>query len=142
LQDNAVHATHPLSAGSVLGVYRSMTMLPSEELHFRHHSPDSYPKSTAHWRQAIDAYAAELAPPPQQTWGKKLLREVFDKALQVCPWGLPLGRNAAPLRQHLPWLCKCCLSLLRMASGALRSSPKNVAQQFCSHSRFAKMLLS
>ncbi|DBB03593.1 TPA: hypothetical protein ACH3X3_010928 [Trebouxia sp. C0006] len=32
--------------------------------------------------RAIDAYAAELAPPPQKTWGKKLLREVFDMALQ------------------------------------------------------------
>ena len=85
LQDNAVHVTRPLAAGSVLGVYRSMTMLPSEELHFRHNPPESYPKSTAHWRQAIDAYAAELAPPPQRTWGKKLLREVFDKTLQVYP---------------------------------------------------------
>jgi len=80
-----VHATHPLSAGSVLGVYRSMTMLPSEELHLRHHPPESYPKSTAHWRQAIDAYAAELAPPQQRTWGKVLLREVFEKTLQVHP---------------------------------------------------------
>jgi len=85
LQDNAVHATRPLAAGSVVGVYRSMTMLPSEELHLRHNPPESYPKSTAHWRQAIDAYAAELAPPPQRTWGKVLLREVFDKALQVLP---------------------------------------------------------
>ncbi len=80
-----MHATHPLSAGSVLGVYRSMTMLPSEELHLRHHPPESYPKSTAHWRQAIDAYAAELAPPQQRTWGKVLLREVFEKTLQVHP---------------------------------------------------------
>ncbi len=85
LQDNSVHATHPLAACSVLGVFCSMTMLPSEELHLRHHPPKSYPKSTAHWRQAIDAYAAELAPPPQRTWGKKLLLGVFDKALQVRP---------------------------------------------------------
>ena len=80
-----MHATRPLAAGSVLGVYRSMTMLPSEELHFRHNPPESYPKSTAHWRQAVDAYAAELGPPPQRTWGKKLLQEVFDKTLQVYP---------------------------------------------------------
>ena len=80
-----MHATHPLPAGRVLGVYVSMTMLPSEELHLRHHPPESYPKNTAHWRQAIDAYAAELAPPPQKAWGKKLLRDVFDTALQVRP---------------------------------------------------------
>ena len=81
-----MHTTQPLTAGTVLGVYRSMTMLPSEELHLRHNPPDSYPRSTPHWRQAIDAYAAELAPPPQRTWGKGLLREVYDKALQV--WAL------------------------------------------------------
>ena len=67
----------------MLGFYRSLAMLPAEELKVRHNPPDSYPLTTAHWRQSIDAYAAELAPAPQRTWGKKLLRDIFDKALQV-----------------------------------------------------------
>ncbi len=58
-------------------------MLPEEELHLRHNPPEGYPLSAAHWRQAIDAYAAELAPPIPRTWGKRMLRDIFDTALQV-----------------------------------------------------------
>ncbi|DBA80724.1 TPA: hypothetical protein ACH3X1_007955 [Trebouxia sp. C0004] len=71
-QDNAVHATRPLAAGSVLGVYRRRIMLPLEELHLRHNPRESYPKSTAHWHQVIGAYAAELAPPTQRTTHRRL----------------------------------------------------------------------
>ena len=87
LQDLAFHAARPFPAGRALGVYRSMTMLPAEELVMRHNPPDAYPLSTAHWRQAVDAYAAELAPPAMRTWGKRLVKDVFDDALQVmhCP---------------------------------------------------------
>ena len=60
-----------------------MTMLPAEELVMRHNPPEAYPLSTAHWRQAVDAYAAELAPPAIRTWGKRLIKDVFDDALQV-----------------------------------------------------------
>lgn len=60
LQDLAVHASRPYPANSVLGVYRSLTMLPAEELALRHNPPPDYPFSTANWRQAIDAYAAGM----------------------------------------------------------------------------------
>ena len=60
LQDMAVHASRPYSANSVLGVYRSLTMLPEEELALRHNPPADYPFSTVNWRQAIDAYAAGM----------------------------------------------------------------------------------
>ena len=53
-----MHASRLYPANSVLGVYRSLTMLPAEELVLRHNPPADYPHSTVNWRQAIDAYAA------------------------------------------------------------------------------------
>lgn len=60
VQDVTVHASRPFSANSVIGVYRSLTMLPSEELVLRHNPPAQYSHSTVNWRQALDAYAAGM----------------------------------------------------------------------------------
>ena len=82
-KDLAVHATQPFPANSVLGVYRCIAITGSEELDLKYNSPEEYTGCNAQWRQALDMYAAEIAPPAPRTWGKRLLQEVFDEALQV-----------------------------------------------------------
>ena len=82
-KDLAVHATQPLPANAVLGVYRCIAITESEEFDLKHSTPEQYTDYNPQWRQALDMYAAEIAPPVSRTWGKRLLHEVFDKALQV-----------------------------------------------------------
>ena len=81
--DMAVYATHSFPANSVLGVYRCIAITDSEESDMKHNTPEGYPDCNAQWRQALDMYAAEIAPPVPRTWGKRLLAQVFDEALQV-----------------------------------------------------------
>ena len=83
-QDTAVHATKPFKAHAVLGVYRCITITASEEPDLKYNVPEAYPHCSAQWRQCVDMYAAEIAPPSQMTWGKLLVQTVFDEALQVC----------------------------------------------------------
>ena len=82
-KDLAVHATQPFPANAVLGVYRCIAITTSEEFDLKYNSPEEYTDCNAQWRQALDMYAAEIAPPVLRTWGKRLLQEVFDEALQV-----------------------------------------------------------
>lgn len=82
-KDMAVYATRSFPADSVLGVYRCIAITDNEESDMKHNTPDGFPDSNAQWRLALDMYAAEIAPPVPRTWGKRLLAEVFDEALQV-----------------------------------------------------------
>lgn len=81
-KDLAVHATQPFPANSVLGVYRCIAITSTEEFDLKYNTQE-YTECHAQWRQALDMYAAEIAPPVPRTWGKRLLQEVFDEALQV-----------------------------------------------------------
>lgn len=83
-QDMAVHATKPFGPQAVLGVYRCITITAGEEPDLKYNVPEAYPHCSAQWRQSVDMYAAEIAPPSQMTWGKRLVQTVFDEALQVC----------------------------------------------------------
>ena len=82
-KDMAVYATQSLPANSVLGVYRCIAITDSEESDMKHNTPEAFPGCNAQWRQALDMYAAEIAPPVPRTWGKRLLAQVFDEALEV-----------------------------------------------------------
>jgi len=82
-KDMAVCATRNFPAETVLGVYRCIAITESEESDMKHNTPEGYPDCNAQWRQALDMYAAEIAPPTPRTWGKRLLHEIFDTALQV-----------------------------------------------------------
>ena len=82
-KDLAVHATRPFPAHSVLGVYRCIAITNSEEFELKYNTPEEFIDCNAQWRQALDMYAAEIAPPVPRTWGKRLLQEVFAEALQV-----------------------------------------------------------
>lgn len=82
-KDMAVYATRNFPADAVLGVYRCIAITDSEESDMKHNTPEGYPDCNAQWRQALDMYAAEIAPPAIRSWGKRLLHEVFDTALQV-----------------------------------------------------------
>lgn len=82
-KDRAVYATKAFPADTVLGVYRCIAITDSEESDMKHTTPEEYCGCNAQWRQGLDMYAAEISAPSPCTWGKRLLQEVFDAALQV-----------------------------------------------------------
>lgn len=70
-------------SGCPCNVYRCVAITNSEEFELKYNIPEEYTDCNAQWKQALDSYAAEIAPPVPRTWGKRLLQEVFGKPLQV-----------------------------------------------------------
>ena len=106
-KDLAVHATQPFPADSVLGVYRCIAFTKSEKSSMKHSTPEGYTGCNAKWRQALDMYAAEIAPPVSRTCCKHLLQEVFDGALQVSHAAYWISHDA------LLNLCHCIVPISR-----------------------------
>ena len=82
--DVTVHAKEKMLAGTVLGLYRNITVTKAEERIIQDHPPEQFPGTASEWCQKLDAYAADIAQPkPSYKRSKKAFQGIYEDSLKV-----------------------------------------------------------
>jgi len=98
-KDMTVHTTSAIAKGTVLGLYRNMTVTKAEERVIHNKPPAEFLGSKNEWRQKSDAYIADIEQPTEARH-LNAFSDVYQTALQVevaCITGL-LGKMAVNFR--------------------------------------------
>ena len=80
-KDLAVCTSVPLSAGTVLGLYRSIVVTKAEETKAKAHTPAGFQGNGWEWRCMLDAYTADILQPSHKLYKETV--DVYTDALQV-----------------------------------------------------------
>lgn len=81
-KDVTVHTTSAIAKGTVLGLYRNMTVTKAEERFIHNNPPAQFVGSKNEWRQKSDAYIADIEQPTEAK-ALKAFSNVYQIALQV-----------------------------------------------------------
>lgn len=92
--DVTVHAKAAMPAGTVLGLYRNITVTKAEERTIQENPPQQFQGTTSEWHQKLDAYTADIEQPkPSYKTSKKRFQGIYEDSLKV--------RYCTALLQHL-----------------------------------------
>ena len=80
-KDRAVCTKKPLSAGTVLGLYRSIVVTKAEETKAKARTPTGFLGNRWEWCQLLDAYTADILQPSHKPYKDTV--DVYTEALQV-----------------------------------------------------------
>lgn len=78
--DLAVSTRSALKKGTVLGLYRNITVTPEEEHKSQKPIPDDYQGNWLEWRRVLEAYIADVLQPPKVY---KDTEDIYTDVLQV-----------------------------------------------------------
>lgn len=82
--DVTVHAKAEIRAGSVLGLYRNITVTKGEEGVIQDYPPEQFAGTVCEWCQKLDAYTADIEQPkPTFKKSKRLFKWIFEDSLKV-----------------------------------------------------------
>lgn len=94
-KDLAVCTKQPLSAGTVLGLYRSIVVTKAEEAKAKARTPTGYSGNRWEWCRVLDAYTADILQP------SRLYKETVD-----------VYTDALQVRLLVRGACCCCISVV------------------------------
>ena len=82
-KDVTVHTTSAIAKGTVLGLYRNITVTKAEERVIRNNPPAEFPGSKNEWRQKLDAYIADVEQPARKSQSWRRFAYIYQKVLKV-----------------------------------------------------------
>ena len=82
-KDVTVHTTSAIAKGTVLGLYRNMTVTKAEERVIRNNPPAEFLGSKNEWRQKLDAYIADVEQPARKSQSWKKFSDIYQTVLKV-----------------------------------------------------------
>ncbi|KAL3162801.1 hypothetical protein ABBQ32_009259 [Trebouxia sp. C0010 RCD-2024] len=84
--DVTVHAKAAMPAGTVLGLYRNITVTKAEERTIQENPPQQFQGTTSEWHQKLDAYTADIEQPkPSYKTSKKRFQGIYEDSLKNKP---------------------------------------------------------
>ncbi|KAL0041378.1 hypothetical protein WJX79_001252 [Trebouxia sp. C0005] len=84
-KDVTVHTTSAIAKGTVLGLYRNMTVTKAEERVIRNNPPAEFLGSKNEWRQKLDAYIADVEQPARKSQSWKRFSDIYQTVLKDQP---------------------------------------------------------
>ncbi|DBA94449.1 TPA: hypothetical protein ACH3X1_002044 [Trebouxia sp. C0004] len=81
-KDVTVHTTSAIGKGTVLGLYRNMTVTKAEERVIRNNPPAEFLGSKNEWRQKLDAYIADVEQPARKSQSWKKFSDIYHTVLK------------------------------------------------------------
>lgn len=81
--DVTVRTDAAIAKGTVLGLYRNITVTKAEEKVIRNNPPADFTGTKNEWRQRLDAYTADVEQPAKGTKSARQFDDIFTNVLQV-----------------------------------------------------------
>ena len=81
--DVTVYTDKPIAKGTILGMYRNMTVTKREEGLLKDDPPQDFGGTRNEWCQKLDAYTADIEPPSVGTRSWKQFSYIYDDVLEV-----------------------------------------------------------
>lgn len=90
-KDVTVHTASAIAQGTVLGLYRNLTVTKDEEEDIRDHPPAEFSGSRNEWRKMLDAYIADVEQPPMGSKAWRKFNDIFHDVLSVRDLHIPFS---------------------------------------------------
>ena len=116
--DVTVHAKDKIPQGTVLGLYRNITVTKAEENIIHDNPPERFEGTANEWRQKLDAYTTDIVQPGEGTRSRRLFKTYFEDSLKVwrCTTAFTSTSDSisANARQSLSSICtlRCAIKSL------------------------------
>ena len=90
-KDVTVHTASAIAQGTVLGLYRNLTVTKDEEEDIRDNPPAEFVGSKNQWRQMLDAYIADVEQPAKGSKAWRTFNDIFHNVLSVSDLHTPFS---------------------------------------------------